>query len=192
MRMPGGRHRHQQVADPRLRLVGAHEDDAAGEARRAGGVDLSARYPPVVAVAPGERAGQATAGGCAEIGLDPERIDEGALRHRVAPDRVRERPRPGRAGAVDQPVLEQRHRQHQGDRRIAGPERTDDLCRPRQPGPAAIEPFRHGEPDQTCFAQGCDRPVRKSAGAIALTGFRGKVLGQTPDGIERRGGHGHR
>ena len=124
-RQPRG---NQKQADARLGLVGLRPHRIPFQDRRAGRVDLAAAQPPPGFGLPRDRRRQSAARRRAQIGLDPQRIDQRHAFDRFPRQFARKTARPARASRHHQ-MLDVMHRQHQRGRWIGLAEDAEDARR---------------------------------------------------------------
>ncbi len=184
---------HQKAADARGFLIGAGPDHHPGQGRRSGGVDLAARQPPALGRAPGHGRGQATAGGGAEVRLDPQSVDQGAGLDGVGDHPPAQVFRPA-APAIQRALEQVLHGQDQGRGRFTPRHRPHHLERGRKVRPAAAQLHRRRQGQQPGPVQG-PYVLEWEAGIAVMDLRRGGEprgqLGQDPIQVGQ-GAHGSR
>ncbi|MNQ18036.1 hypothetical protein D3C85_310680 [compost metagenome] len=175
--------RHQEHAGARRGLVGARPDRQPRQALDAGRVELVAVDAPALGRAPRHGAGQAAARRRAQRGLHAQRVDERAVRHRVACHALAQVRGPAALAARERLVLQVGHGEDQRGGGLAARHRRDHAARRGQRGAAAAVCGGRDEADQAVRLQRLEVLARKGAAAVVVFG-RGREL------VRQAGQHG--
>ncbi len=167
----------QPAANQGFGVVGTGPDHEPGQGRGAGGVDLAATDPPAFGRAAGDGGGQSAAGRCAQVGLDPQRVDQGAVADRLADHPLLQVFGPARA-ALHRGVEQVLHDQHQRGGRLAPGDGRNHLQGGGQVCLQAAQAPGRGQGQQARIAQGLEIGGREAGVAIVRRGRGGEGGGE--------------
>ena len=181
-RQSGG---HQKQPDAHLRLIGPGPQRIPFQNRRAGRIDLATAEPPSGLGSARDSRGQAATRGRAEVGFDPQGVDQRHAFNRFARQLARQAARPVRAPRHHQ-MLNVMHRQHQGGRWIRLAQDAKHAGSLECAGAGTSQRGRHGQRQQFGFRQPIEVLERKTRVAVMPRGPRGKFRSEQVRPVENR------